>query len=202
MWKATIEPLASESAVKFRLLSDGPVAYSEVIELWRSDERFRRFYIEVLREAPFDAYRWETPPVTKGTLDREFEFVLIDCPSLARDIDLESFGEFFAAAQPNEMAITFYNLGRDAKLVVPCPLAHNRSSELSHFAHLASFVREGDPEQIDVFWQLVGKAMRKRVSKKPVWLNTAGMGVAWLHVRLDETPKYYAHAPYREEGPR
>jgi len=29
------------------------------------------------------------------------------------------------------------------------------------------------------------------------WLSTSGLGIAWLHVRLDERPKYYTHAPYR-----
>ncbi len=24
----------------------------------------------------------------------------------------------------------------------------------------------------------------------------AGLGVAWLHIRLDDRPKYYRHAPY------
>jgi hypothetical protein len=31
---------------------------------------------------------------------------------------------------------------------------------------------------------------------QPIWLSTAGMGVAWLHIRLDERPKYYSHKPY------
>ena len=34
-------------------------------------------------------------------------------------------------------------------------------------------------------------------------MSTNGDGVAWLHVRIDERPKYYAYAPYRkflEEG--
>jgi len=29
-------------------------------------------------------------------------------------------------------------------------------------------------------------------------LSTAGMGVYWLHVRLDTRPKYYQHTPYRD----
>ena len=40
-------------------------------------------------------------------------------------------------------------------------------------------------------------------SEDPVWVSTNGDGVAWLHVRIDERPKYYAYAPYRkflEEG--
>ena len=30
-----------------------------------------------------------------------------------------------------------------------------------------------------------------------VWLSTAGDGIAWLHVRLDPSPKYYQHDEYR-----
>ena len=40
--------------------------------------------------------------------------------------------------------------------------------------------------------------MQRRLSAKPVWLSTAGAGVSWLHVRLDDRPKYYGYAPYRE----
>jgi hypothetical protein len=29
-----------------------------------------------------------------------------------------------------------------------------------------------------------------------MWLSTSGLGVAWLHIRLDSTPKYYQHQPY------
>jgi len=39
--------------------------------------------------------------------------------------------------------------------------------------------------------------MQKRINAKRVWLSTAGMGVSWLHVRLDDRPKYYGHRPYR-----
>ena len=43
----------------------------------------------------------------------------------------------------------------------------------------------------------VAAAVRRRVSDPPVWLSTAGMGVSWLHLRLDSQPKYYRHGPYR-----
>lgn len=38
--------------------------------------------------------------------------------------------------------------------------------------------------------------MTARVGTRPVWLSTAGAGVAWLHVRLDDRPKYYSYRPY------
>jgi hypothetical protein len=39
--------------------------------------------------------------------------------------------------------------------------------------------------------------MAERIGEAPVWLSTAGMGVAWLHVRLDSRPTYYGHRPYK-----
>lgn len=39
--------------------------------------------------------------------------------------------------------------------------------------------------------------MSQRLGLKPVWLNTAGGGVPWLHIRLDDQPKYYRYQAYR-----
>lgn len=88
--------------------------------------------------------------------------------------------------------VAFPNLGKDAILVVPCP----RGSP-SAYGHLAAFVRQAPKDQTHALWALVGDAMVQRLGTKPVWLSTAGAGVSWLHVRLDDSPKYYGHAPYR-----
>jgi hypothetical protein len=47
-------------------------------------------------------------------------------------------------------------------------------------------------------WRNVGETMQQRITDRPVWLNTAGGGVSWLHVRLDSWPKYYRFRPYTE----
>ena len=101
-------------------------------------------------------------------------------------------------AGPDTLAIAFENLGRDATLVVPCPPTES-SLALDHFAHLASFMLKADNVKVDAFWQLVGQTMSEKVNNQSIWLSTAGMGVSWLHVRLDQRPKYYAYGPYREE---
>ncbi|MGB1216866.1 MAG: DUF6940 family protein [Saprospiraceae bacterium] len=31
-----------------------------------------------------------------------------------------------------------------------------------------------------------------------MWLSTAGLGVYWLHIRMDNRPKYYKHKAYKE----
>jgi hypothetical protein len=47
-------------------------------------------------------------------------------------------------------------------------------------------------------WSAVGRtvASRRAASVDPVWVSTAGLGVHWLHVRLDDRPKYYRHRPF------
>jgi hypothetical protein len=65
---------------------------------------------------------------------------------------------------------------------------------------MAAFVRQAPEPQKPSLWQQVGKVMEQQLGRSPVWLNTAGAGVSWLHVRLDKTPKYYGFGPYRNFG--
>jgi hypothetical protein len=85
------------------------------------------------------------------------------------------------------------SLGGDAQLIVPSP-----RTEISAYGHLAAFLRQAPQRQLDAFWRVVSTAVQSRIGEKPLWLNTAGGGVAWLHVRLDSRPKYYGYAPYKD----
>ena len=88
--------------------------------------------------------------------------------------------------------VTFESLGKDALLVAPCPGVQG-----TNFAHLARFVATASDEQSSALWQCVGESIERRLNVRPTWLSTAGLGISWLHVRLDTRPKYYRHAPYR-----
>jgi hypothetical protein len=83
---------------------------------------------------------------------------------------------------------------------VPAPAGDNRC-----FAHLAAFLRGTTEPRRQALWRTVADALRGRVGARapdtPVWLSTAGLGVSWLHLRLDSRPKYYRHAPYRTFSP-
>jgi hypothetical protein len=169
----------------------GAVSYAEVIEAWRNDAAFRSWFNGVLASATFRAFRWETRPVSSATVNHPFEFVLLDSPGLAREPEPEAFAEHFRRNAEGDV-VTFPNLGGDAIMVVPRP-----AGPVSAYGHLAAFVRAAPELQRTALWQAVGNAMIGRVGSKPVWLSTAGAGVSWLHVRLDDRPKYYGFAPYR-----
>jgi hypothetical protein len=168
--------------------NDRAMSFGGVIDAWRESAPFRETWVSWLSGVPYEAVCWECPPVSDTTLDRPFECVFVSSPSLAR-LATDSYA-FSGHFRPNSEVATFWNLGGDALLVAPCP------AETGNFAHLASFTATASAERQDTLWKAVGEALAKRIGPQPVWLNTAGHGVAWLHVRLDSQPKYYRHSPY------
>ena len=192
MFDATHEEISAH-VCRYRIVSDGkPLSVANVLGLWQHDREFCSCYLSLLSECPFSAYRWETPPVTRATVDREFEFVLLDSPGLSRSPDTEPFAEFFTLDDTDQGIVAFENLGKDAKLVVPSPRGPS-----SAYVHLAAFIRHAPVAQRIALWQVVGNTVAQTVDERPLWVNTAGGGVAWLHVRLDSRPKYYGYSPYK-----
>lgn len=181
---------------QYRMVRDGaPITYANVLDLWQADEEYLSCFLSLLRDAPFPAYRWETPPISRDTAARDFEFVLVDAPELARTPDRQTFAQHFTDEIHEEDVVVFENLGRDAVLVTPAP-----SSQHAAYSHLAAFSRTAPVPKQHALWRLVGQQVQQRLNNHPLWLSTAGGGVAWLHVRLDSLPKYYAYAPYRSVG--
>jgi hypothetical protein len=193
VWTSRSEELAHGRAIRFAIdLDSSAVSYAKVLDLWQVDAAFRSFFNALLADSPFSAFRWETPPIADATANRPFEFVLLDSPGLARRPDAGAFAEHFRSAEA-EAVVEFPNLGKDALMVVPCP-----SGPVSAYGHIGAFVRQAPEAQRHALWKLVGAAMQRRLGAKPVWLSTAGAGVSWLHVRLDDFPKYYGFGPYRQ----
>ncbi len=193
MWTSRSEELIKDRELKYFIkLDTKPATFSEVIRGWQSDTTFRTMFNDLLADAPFSAFRWETPPVTIASTTQTFEFVLLNNPTLARRSNPTAFAEHLST--PSETGVVeFPNLGRDAIMIVPCI-----KTTMSAYGHLAAFARQAPEAQRHAFWQLVGQAMTRRLNTKPVWLSTAGGGVSWLHVRLDDRPKYYGFGPYRQ----
>ncbi|WP_439621866.1 DUF6940 family protein [Gemmata sp.] len=189
MWACRTEDLGRGRATHYSIECDARyVTYADAVHLWQHDAEFRAYFNSLLAASPFTAFRWETPPVTAATADRAFEFVLLDAPSLERPTDAEAFAEHFTT----DAVVSFPNLRGDAVLVAPCP-----APDESAYGHLAAFVRHAPAPQQHALWARVGEEAAVRLGLEPVWISTAGAGVSWLHVRLDDTPKYYGHAPYR-----
>jgi hypothetical protein len=179
---------------------DNAVELSEVmIGASRNDEAGR-----------YQAVFWETPSVRPSSLETQpMEFVLVDAPTLqqfARAADPSSFAEHFrkCTMSSNEQPVgcVFESLGRDAVLVSPRPIV-GESSRVNA-AHLMSYLQTAPAEHRNSLWKTVGQTFLGAMQQPqvsgdaPRWLSTSGMGVAYLHVRIDRRPKYYTYDPYKQ----
>lgn len=151
------------------------------------------------------AYFWECIPVSKNTLNKPFEFVKTKSTTLnTMTQDWSRFQEHIDRSDSPE-ATSFSNLGGDSTLVIPIPKRGHRWScthydnEIRDYKNLRMFLKEADLEQWNSFWQEVGKKMSESLeeSDAPKWLSTHGLGVPYLHVRIDNRPKYYSFDKYR-----
>lgn len=168
---------------------DKILSFRTVMELWQHSENFCLYFNDILSSCPFEAYFWEVKLVTTDTLHEAFEFALIDSPELVSiKSDFQTFSRFF---NKTDEVVSFPNLGGDSMLIAPCPQTR------AGYASIARFARTAPAKQVFAFWNKVGSIYQKNIDSKPLWLSTSGLGVYWLHVRLDRRPKYYIHGPYK-----
>lgn len=52
-------------------------------------------------------------------------------------------------------------------------------------------------EQVEIFWKKVGEEIHNSIEGVEKWVSTSGLGVHWLHLRIDIKPKYYSYQPYK-----
>ncbi len=195
MWQVLQDTVKTGVFERYRFAQqDGCVlSYAQVLANWASSPAFAEYFSARLAACPFEAFLWETPPVSSDNLQRPFECVLVDSPQLARvKPDITAFAEHFEAVG-GASTVTFDNLGGDARLIAPVP-----PQVPATCTHLAGFLRQAPVSAIIHLWQAVAAAVRETPSGRLLWISSCGLGVYWLHIRLDRFPKYYRYAPYRQ----
>lgn len=169
-------------------LADG-ASFDAWLDALTDPEQARTFAASLARLVPYAAIAWELPPLTTASLSEPFACAVLDHPALARvTADRRPFADHLRG----DVAV-FENLGRDALLVAPVPRGPDRN-----YAHLMVFLRRAGPDEHAVLFGALARAIRGRLSRERLWVSTAGMGVSWLHLRLDRRPKYYRYRPYRD----
>ncbi len=131
---------------------------------------------------------WECAPVSADTVDDPVEMVLLPNRLIATlQADPGPFRSHFS---PTGGPVAFWSLGGDSRLV--CPSAPGDFPQL----HAWATTPQADHAAL---WRLVGLELQAwwANTSEPLWLSTHGLGVSWLHVRLDPRPKYIHHRPFR-----
>lgn len=190
MWQSTSSAVTGGMRIEL-LEGNDALSFRRFFRLLEHDDAFRTWYTSLLVDTGYDAYFWEFPPLTEAALDDDVEFVLIESAALSRLVaDPVPFRKRFEQS-PSTAVVGFANLGRDAQLIVPAPL-----DDTLAYPHLGAFLRDAPAAQIHALWQQTARTVTDTVAGAPTWLSTAGLGVSWLHLRLDTRPKYYRYRPY------
>lgn len=180
----------------------GVLTCAEVVELWAHGEHhlsemFTLILSDILLGAAKEhgAFFWECAPFQLQSLGDHFEFVIVPTnPDRFASASWHQFRDKFSKCVPGQLIATFPNPRGDAVLVSPIP---QTGTEL--YGHLAQFLENlTDSNMLQCFWLSIGIALQSFLIEREIgWLSTSGLGVPWLHARLDTTPKYYEYEPYR-----
>jgi hypothetical protein len=191
MWEARRQPVRGGTCIHI-FQERSRLSFREFFALLEADPAFGQWYTDTLAATDLAAFFWEHPPLTNETFEDSVELVLIESAQLARlHADPEPFASHFVS-HPEADIITFPNLSGDAVLVVPRPVGN-----IEAYSHLAAFLRSAPESQVLDLWKTTAQVVREGLSSTPMWLSTAGLGAAWLHLRLDTRPKYYTHGAYK-----
>ena len=195
MWAAQRQTIRQGRSEKVFLASVGrTLSFAEVIKGWRDNEEFRAFFIAELAATAFPAFFWEMPPIRRGHSEIDYEYMAIRSDNLEHlRPDARAFESKLRSAGSSQSVVSFRNLGGDALLVAPKKIA-----DLESYGHIAAFVRSAPIAQRHELLRTLGGAIGDVLddSDARIWVSTSGLGVPWVHVRLDSYPKYYNHQPY------
>ena len=106
MWTWPCESL-DKRTIRFLVQSDDRrLGWGEVLSLWRDSADFRNTFNNVLAAAPFEAFRWETPPVAAVDMQAAFEFVLVESPDLLIAADPSPFAGHLTGQNTMSIVLT------------------------------------------------------------------------------------------------
>lgn len=183
----------NEHTVRFRIKRDGKnLSFNEVFELWRNHPEFVDFYKNELLKLKYEAFYWEHPALNKKFLEKKYECILQRSKPLEYLASNEdAFKKYIFSA---DQVVDFMNLGKNAKLIVP-----TKKTNKDIYNHLGKFIRGAENEQIVAVFKRVGTLILEEIkTQNLIWLNTAGLGIIWLHIRMDTRPKYYKTITYKD----
>lgn len=165
------------------------VKYKHFIELMSDKKNIIKF-VDILQKIPFEYYVIQSPCFYKN-LNKLFEFVIINKPTL-KNIKLNTitYKKYF---KKNEDIAVFPNLTGDTTLIVPKMLPNVNKNV---YLNISTFTRFAPINQQILLWKNVFKEIKK--CKHKCFLNTHGLGIGWLHIRIDEKPKYYLFNEYKK----
>ena len=137
------------------------------------------------------SFFYETSPITR-TMNSKYEDKYIENKYLSKMKEDNSPFKKEIMKSKNKNVTSFFNLSKDAYLIIPIP----RKNKI--FTTLKDFMDNASKTQQKALWKRVALSIIKMLKNhKKVWISTHGTGVPYLHIRIDVKPKYYQTTKYK-----
>lgn len=159
--------------------------WSEVLQKWENGVVLK--YPKQLK----GKFQWNTSVLK---MDSEFKQSFRTNDKLPQTQNKKDFQEQINNS-PNKYDVVFPNLSRDTILVVPMPMRGKNYATLRDFIDNAPIIQQQE------FWKKVAETAQMFMQDKgKVWISAHGLGVAYTHVRISSSPKYYFDAELSKEA--
>lgn len=146
-------------------------------------KKLRNNFAESLKNIHYE-FGFMEFPIYEAT--KQTTFLIIDASNKFKNKihDSSVFNSYFTN---DKLCITTLNLKKDALMVIPTINGGN-----TNYLNILSFIRTANYKQIDALLCELGIQVCKQIKiNKPIYVSTHGLGVYWLHIRIENTPKYY-----------
>ena len=160
--------------------------WSEVLKNWENGITLK--YPKQLR----GRFQWNTS-VLKKDGEVEYKQSFRTNNKLPETQNNKDFQEYIKNSK-NKYVVAFPNINKDAMLVIPMPV------QGKNYATLRDFIDNAPMIQQQEFWKKVAEVAKKYMDKnEKVWISVHGLGVAYTHVRITSSPKYYFDNELKKE---
>lgn len=159
-----------------------PFSWSAIAMGLSTQADFRQLWNQTWADIPFD-FLWQPVPIHPG-FATTYPFFAVLIPSSFGRANPEAYQDYLQKLKPHELVTTFSNLSGDALLVIP--------KATGNYGHIAAFCRLASVDLQQALWKKVGEIAQNAIEKgDSIWCNTHGHGVSWMHVRFDQSLKYF-----------
>ena len=162
-----------------------------------TNKDFCKYFNDKLGINNFEVFFWECPGLNQSSINKTYKHTILNAKeslhrTSANSQAFEKNNPIFNNCNKINKIVSFRNIHKDALLITPCD--NDSFNDKNKFKNIANFVKaKGIDEVQKNLWQEVAKLLLEEIKNedKTIYLNTDGRGVPWLHVRFDETDKYY-----------
>jgi hypothetical protein len=169
------------------------LSFKDATKLLHDNNNFRLLCVQLFRVVPFDYYMFGLTKIrTPHDYTKQFIMYFKNEPKFkGMRTDPIAFLEKFQYIEEEPEDGThhwslFLNLSGDALLLVP-NMPKNKNDYFK-YRDISSYIKNTSDANINKMLQFIGARLTQ--IKAPVYVNTHGFGVPWLHIRFDTSPKY------------